>query len=66
MYSAKWINGQANYAKQADGTWKKLELQPKNVALKRLNGSQNMSAEYLNEVSFIYVYIILLKYNILY
>jgi hypothetical protein len=27
------------------------------IALKRLNESQNISAEYLNEVYFIYIYI---------
>ena len=50
VYSAKWIDGGAIYKKQDDGTWKKLNPEPINVALKRLNGSQNMSAEYLNEV----------------
>jgi hypothetical protein len=50
VYSVKWINGQAKYYKQNDGSWKKSEPEPINVALKRLNGSQNMSAEYLNEV----------------
>ena len=53
VYSAKWINGQAKYTKRDNGSWKKLEPEPINVALKRLNGSQNMSAEYLNEVYFI-------------
>ena len=50
VYSAKWIDGQAEYTRQDDGTWKKLNPKPRNVALKRLNGSQNMSSEYLNEV----------------
>src|ERR1044072_1063180 len=50
VYSAKWIDDQANYEKQDDGSWKKLEPEPITVALKRLNGSQNMSADYLNEV----------------
>ena len=50
VYSAKWIDGEALYKKQDDGTWKKLEPESINVALKRLNGSQNMSTEYLNEV----------------
>ena len=50
VYSAKWIDGPAKYSKQDDGTWKKLDPKPINVALKRLNGSQNMSSEYLNEV----------------
>ena len=44
------IDGRAKYEKQDDGTWKKLDPEPITVALKRLNGSQNMSAEYLNEV----------------
>src|ERR1051325_6851116 len=49
VYSTKWIDGQAKYIKQ-DGSWEKLDPEPINVALKRLNGSQNMTAEYLNEV----------------
>ena len=49
VYSAKWIDGQAKYTKD-DGTWKKSDPEPEDVALKRLNGSQNMSSEYLNEV----------------
>ena len=52
VYSAKWIDGQAKY-KRKNGGWKKSEPEPMNVALKRLNGSQNMPAEYLNEVYFI-------------
>ena len=55
VYSAKWTDGQARYTKQDDGSWKKSKPEPINVALKRLNGSQNMSAEYLNEVYFIYL-----------
>ena len=50
VYSAKWTDGRANYTKQINGSWKKLKSEPINVALKRLNGSQNMSADYLNEV----------------
>src|SRR5436190_16115165 len=53
VYSAKWIDGRSEYYKQDNGNWKKSEPIPINVALKRLNGSQNMSAEYLNEVNFI-------------
>jgi hypothetical protein len=53
VYSAKWIDGPATYDKQNDGSWKKLESKPIIVALKRLNGSQNMSTDYLNEVYFI-------------
>ena len=49
VYSAKWIDGKANYTKR-DGTWGKKDPEPINIALKRLNGSQNMSSEYLNEV----------------
>ena len=54
VYSAKWIDGQAKYYERVDGSWKKLELKPITVALKRLNGSQNMSADYLNEVFYVY------------
>ncbi|GET66190.1 kinase-like domain-containing protein [Rhizophagus irregularis DAOM 181602=DAOM 197198] len=50
VYSATWINGEAEYDKQDDGSWKKQESRSMEVALKRLNGSQNMSAEYLNEL----------------
>ena len=49
VYSAKWIDGNSKY-RRVDGIWKKLDSGPMNVALKRLNGSQNMSTEYLNEV----------------
>src|SRR5437763_3007938 len=52
VYSAKWIDGKAKYIKQENGSWKKLDPLPMKVALKKLNGSQNMSAEYLNEVYF--------------
>ena len=49
VYSATWIDGRSvGY----DYGWKKLDPKPIEVALKRLNGSQNMSAEYLNEVYF--------------
>ena len=53
VYSAKWIDGQAIYEKQDDGSWKQSEPEPKIVALKRLNGSQSISADYLNEVFYI-------------
>ncbi|POG77995.1 uncharacterized protein OCT59_017741 [Rhizophagus irregularis] len=46
VFSATWIDGKAEY----DYGWKRKEPRPINVALKRLNGSQNMSAEYLNEL----------------
>src|SRR3954463_4989815 len=62
VYSAKWIDGQAKYTKQDVGSWKILEPEPIDVALKRLNGSQNMSAEYLNEVyPFIYIFTLIIK-----
>src|SRR5436305_10278896 len=50
VYSAKWIDGRSKYYKQRNRSWKKLKPEPMKVALKRLNGSQNMSAGYLNEV----------------
>src|SRR4051812_29292085 len=50
VYSATWINGNAQYIKQDDGSWKKREPKPMKVALKKINESQNISAEYLNEV----------------
>jgi serine/threonine protein kinase len=53
VYSATWIDGKAKYDGQDDGSWKKLDPEPMEVALKRLNGSQHMSAEYLNEVLYI-------------
>src|ERR1044071_6130158 len=48
VYSAKWIDGQTVYYKH-DESWKKSKSEPMNVALKKLNGSWNISAEYLNE-----------------
>jgi hypothetical protein len=50
VYSATWIDGNTEYIQQYNRSWKKKEPQLKKVALKRLSGSQNMSAEYLNEV----------------
>jgi hypothetical protein len=50
VYSATWIK--SYYVKQSDGSRKKREPEPTKVALKRLNGSQNISDKYLNEVSF--------------
>ena len=58
VYSATWIDGKSYYEKQDDGSWKKLDSEPMEIALKRLNGSQNMSAEYLNEVSLYYTSIL--------
>ena len=56
VYSATWIDGKKYYEKQNDGSWKKTKPEPFEVALKRLNGSQNMSDKYLNEVRFILYY----------
>jgi hypothetical protein len=56
VYSATWIDGNAKYDKQDDGSWKKREHELLKVALKRLNGSQNMSAEYLNEVFILFFF----------
>ncbi|GES87604.1 kinase-like domain-containing protein [Rhizophagus clarus] len=50
VYSATWIDGKAVYYKQDDGSWIKKEPEPIEVALKRLNGSQNMSSDFLNEL----------------
>ncbi|GES87736.1 kinase-like domain-containing protein [Rhizophagus clarus] len=49
VYSATWIDGRARYTKQEDWCWMN-DPNPIKVALKRLNGSQNMSADYLNEL----------------
>src|ERR1043165_9678048 len=46
VYSAIWIDGQSV---RYDHGWKKLDPKPMEVALKRLNGSRNISAGYLNE-----------------
>jgi hypothetical protein len=53
VYSATWIDGKTKYEKNHDGSWARIEPQPIKVALKRLNGSQDMSVEYLNEVCFV-------------
>ena len=55
VYSATWIDGKAYYDKQNDKSWKKREPKSLKFALKRLNGSQNVSAEYLNEVCFVLI-----------
>ena len=55
VYSAKWIDGNAKYTKRY-GSWIKLEPKPIKVALKRLNGSQSMSADYLTEVFKLYYF----------
>ena len=55
LYLATWIDGKTIY-KYDYGNWKKLDPKPMIVALKKLNGSQNISAEYLNEVLSYYFY----------
>src|SRR5581483_9612355 len=65
VYSAKWIDGRALYENQDDGTWKKLDPEPINVALERLNGSQNMSAQYLNEVFKLYNFCLIIWITII-
>ena len=59
VYSATWIDGKAEYYKH--GSWKKRKPEPTKVALKRLNGSQNMSAEYLNEVLILHIFFLLIN-----
>ncbi|GBB87621.1 hypothetical protein RclHR1_01410004 [Rhizophagus clarus] len=50
VYSATWIGGYSSFHKGDDGSWQKVNSRPMmKVALKRLNGSQNMSDKYLNE-----------------
>ncbi len=51
VYTATWIDGPlSERLEKQNGSWKKLDSKPMEVAMKRLNGSQNMSNEYLNEV----------------
>ncbi|GBC07683.1 hypothetical protein RclHR1_07620001 [Rhizophagus clarus] len=50
VYSATWIDGKSEYEKLVDGSWKKLETKSIKVALKKLNGSQDISVKYLNEL----------------
>ncbi|RGB32983.1 kinase-like domain-containing protein [Rhizophagus diaphanus] len=50
VYSAIWIDGKAKYFKQNNGNWKKREPEPIKVALKKLNESYIISADYSNEI----------------
>ena len=50
VYVATWMDGKSRFIKQDDGSWKKRKSRPMEIALKKLTGSQNISAEYLNEV----------------
>ncbi len=63
VYIATWIDGKSKFIRQDDGSWKKRKPRPMEVALKKLNGSQNISAEYLNEVYILYyIYIDFFKF----
>ncbi|GES87557.1 kinase-like domain-containing protein [Rhizophagus clarus] len=64
VYSATWIDGAAKYTKQDDGSWVKIRPKSIKVALKRLNESQNMSSDYLNELK-IYWNLYICEYNYL-
>ncbi|UZO17062.1 uncharacterized protein OCT59_008424 [Rhizophagus irregularis] len=50
VYSATWLDGKSEYEELNNGSWKKLDSKPMKVALKKLNGSQNISDKYLNEL----------------
>ncbi|GES73054.1 kinase-like domain-containing protein [Rhizophagus clarus] len=50
VYSAIWINGKSSYKVRNYGIWEKLVSQPTKVALKKLNGSQNISVDYLDKI----------------
>jgi hypothetical protein len=50
VYSATWMDGKSSYKERNDGTWEKLSSEPVKIALKKLNGSQNISADYLSKV----------------
>ncbi|GBC46850.2 kinase-like domain-containing protein [Rhizophagus irregularis DAOM 181602=DAOM 197198] len=54
VYSATWIDGKAKYTRKYDLSWKKRKPRPIKVALKRLNGSENMSSEYSNEIKILW------------
>ncbi len=52
VYTAIWMDGPLSHRLEEhnDGSWEELDPNPMKVVLKRLNGSQNLSAKYLNEV----------------
>ncbi|CAB4435072.1 unnamed protein product [Rhizophagus irregularis] len=52
VYSATWIDGPKIH--KIYKSWVKRKSKPIKVALKRLNGSENMSAEYLNEIKILW------------
>ncbi|POG83086.1 kinase-like domain-containing protein [Rhizophagus irregularis DAOM 181602=DAOM 197198] len=53
IYSAIWVDSNSSYYKDNEG-WKKLDSKPKKVALRKLKRSQNISAEYLNEIKILW------------
>jgi hypothetical protein len=61
VYSATWIDGNAKYTKKYY-YWEKSKPEPMKVALKRLNGSQNISVEYLNEVYYLFLHTVYVEY----
>ena len=61
VYSATWIDGKAEYY-MYNGSWKKREPESMEVALKRLNESNNISNEYLNEVQYVYLTMIIVNF----
>jgi hypothetical protein len=62
VYSAIWMDGKSSYKNRNDGSWERLNNEPIKVALKKLNGSQKMSNNYLNKV----LYILLMDIRFLY
>ena len=65
VYSATWIDGKAEY-KYVDGSWRKDEPYSIEVALKRLNESNNISKEYLNEVQYVYLIMIIVNFYLIF
>ncbi|CAG8603605.1 732_t:CDS:1 [Funneliformis mosseae] len=55
VFSATWIDGKTIFKKH-NGGWKKLDPKPMKVALKRINGMQDMSAEVYFTFTFISFY----------
>ncbi|CAG8516382.1 724_t:CDS:1 [Funneliformis mosseae] len=58
VYSATWIDVNSRFYMKDDGSWKKYNPKPMKVALKRLNGSRDMSAKYFSEVFYILPFIL--------
>ncbi|CAB5361016.1 unnamed protein product [Rhizophagus irregularis] len=54
VYFATWIDGPKAIYKKYDGGLENRKSEPIKVALKRLNGSENMSAEYLSEIKILW------------